>query len=277
VRKMKAITTGISKNTFELSMYQGYWDIGPKFASVVDEYRWTEETTVNKVTLRVKVNVFKNTVLWNVMPYLKVYMKGQLLLFYRWNNGGDYSSRDDVVDITGLFENGYNEYAFELDRIGGPGEFGVNIELERTVEWTGVPPVQAKGEIKDINFPSEVEEGKTVYGSFTIENVGNATGVFKGIADGVSSDETKLDPGERMTVSVSFIMPSYDVNLTLTCMRKEDDRWVEDDRKIVTIRVKVPYTPPPSPAIPWKEIIIGGIAITGVIGGVALATSGEKK
>lgn len=66
-----------------------------------------------------------------------------------------------------------------------------------------VPPVPAKGELRDPSFPAEVAPGEAWEGTIDAINVGGERGQFRGRLDTVPTDPFYLDPGAiaRLTVT----------------------------------------------------------------------------
>ena len=72
-----------------------------------------------------------------------------------------------------------------------------------------VPPVPAKGELRDPIFPAEVAPGEAWEGKIDGFNVGGERGQFRFRMDGIgTTDPFYLDPGQYATLTVTGTGPA---------------------------------------------------------------------
>lgn len=69
-------------------------------------------------------------------------------------------------------------------------------------------PGEARGELQNPNFPSEVAAGEAWVGYIDLVNVGDARGQFRGRLDTITTNPFYLDPGGVMQLEVTGTGPS---------------------------------------------------------------------
>lgn len=67
---------------------------------------------------------------------------------------------------------------------------------------------EARGELRNPNFPSEAAVGEAWVGYIDLVNVGDARGQFRGRLDTVTTDPFYLDPGGVMPLEVTGTGPA---------------------------------------------------------------------
>jgi len=91
---------------------------------------------------------------------------------------------------------------FEIAAANWTTDDSVTIEIKKEV------PGQAKGDLRNPNFPSKVGPDESWEGTIDVVNAGDASGTFRIVVDGKTSDSFTLGAGEGGTLRIRGTGPA---------------------------------------------------------------------